>query len=264
MNTELAKTNGTSARTIESVLLQGDLRNLTPELKLSYYQKVCDTLGLNPYTQPFAYIVLNGKETLYAKRDATEQLRKIHGVSITILARELVEDLYIVTARATDKTGRSDESVGAVNLGGLKGDNRANAIMKAETKAKRRVTLSICGLGLLDETEVETIPGAHAPVTGPAATLPEVELGDGYKAQLEPPRTTIEPLENPWLHKMESGVRDKGKFLYQMDASKFASAQRAFLQERISEADYVNMLACLENPHLREAALEEISEAEGQ
>ena len=32
--------------------------------------------------------------------------------------------------------------------------------MKAETKAKRRATLSIVGLGLLDETETETIPGA--------------------------------------------------------------------------------------------------------
>ena len=33
--------------------------------------------------------------------------------------------------------------------------------MKAETKAKRRVTLSICGLGMLDETEVESIPDAR-------------------------------------------------------------------------------------------------------
>ena len=31
-------------------------------------------------------------------------------------------------------------------------------MMKAETKAKRRVTLSICGLGVLDETEVENVP----------------------------------------------------------------------------------------------------------
>jgi hypothetical protein len=36
--------------------------------------------------------------------------------------------------------------------------NFGNALMKAVTKAKRRVTLSICGLGMLDETEVETIP----------------------------------------------------------------------------------------------------------
>ena len=32
--------------------------------------------------------------------------------------------------------------------------------MKSETKAKRRVTLSLCGLGMLDETEIETIPSA--------------------------------------------------------------------------------------------------------
>ena len=32
--------------------------------------------------------------------------------------------------------------------------------MKAETKAKRRVTLSISGLGWTDETEIESIPNA--------------------------------------------------------------------------------------------------------
>ena len=38
-----------------------------------------------------------------------------------------------------------------------------NAKLKAITKAKRRVTLSICGLGFLDETEIETIPtGVHS------------------------------------------------------------------------------------------------------
>jgi hypothetical protein len=33
--------------------------------------------------------------------------------------------------------------------------------MKTVTKAKRRVTLSILGLGMLDESEAETIPGAR-------------------------------------------------------------------------------------------------------
>src|SRR5439155_4115860 len=32
--------------------------------------------------------------------------------------------------------------------------------MKAETKAKRRLTLSLCGLGMLDESEVEVPPTA--------------------------------------------------------------------------------------------------------
>jgi len=42
----------------------------------------------------------------------------------------------------------------------LQGESLANALMKAETKAKRRVTLSICGLGMLDETEIGSIPTA--------------------------------------------------------------------------------------------------------
>jgi len=50
--------------------------------------------------------------------------------------------------------------LGALSLKGLNAEDRANAIMKAETKAKRRVTLSICGLGFLDESEIENIPGA--------------------------------------------------------------------------------------------------------
>lgn len=145
---------------VEKVVVQGDLATLTPQERLSYYKQVCESVGLNPITRPFEYIKLNSKLTLYAKRDATDQLRSIKGISIKIAAREKVDDLYIVTAQATDKNGRVDESVGAVNLAGLKGEAAANAIMKAETKAKRRVTLSIAGLGFLDETEVTSIPNA--------------------------------------------------------------------------------------------------------
>lgn len=150
---------------VEQVLLKGDLRGLTPAQKVGYYNQVCQSLGLNPLTQPFAYIVLNGKEVLYAKRDAAEQLRKVHSISIDPagFTREVIEGIYIVTAPASMANGRTDVSTGAVSIEGLKGEARANAMMKAETKAKRRVTLSICGLGMLDETEVESIPNASAP-----------------------------------------------------------------------------------------------------
>jgi len=57
--------------------------------------------------------------------------------------------------------GRFTDSIGAVNITGLKGDNLANAMMKSETKAKRRATLDLLGLGILDETETETIPMAQ-------------------------------------------------------------------------------------------------------
>jgi hypothetical protein len=56
----------------------------------------------------------------------------------------------------------------------LKGDALANALMKAETKAKRRVTLSLAGLGWLDETEIASIPDVRIGEDAEAA-LPERE-----------------------------------------------------------------------------------------
>lgn len=154
------KDNGAEA--LEKVLLQGDLTSLSAPERILFYKQLCNSLGLNPLTKPLEYINLQGKLTLYAKRDCTDQLRKINGVSIAITSRERVGDCYIVTAKATDKTGRTDESIGSVLIldkegKELKGEGFSNAIMKAETKAKRRVTLSICGMGMLDETEVSSI-----------------------------------------------------------------------------------------------------------
>lgn len=179
------------AAAIERVLVQGDLSRLTEGQRLAYYKSLCESVGLNPLTQPFQYITLSGRLTLYARKDATDQLRKLHGVSIEKLEKDRIEDVYVVTAYAKDATGRTDSSTGAVHIGNLKGEGLANALMKAETKAKRRVTLSICGLGMLDETELETV-AHHAPrepivVTAPKE-LPQdgelriVEVGEQIKA----------------------------------------------------------------------------------
>ena len=149
--------NITIQNAIENALIKGDLSQLNPEQRLSYYKSVCESVGLNTLTKPFEYIQLNGKLTLYATRACTDQLRSVHKVSVKITAREKFDDIYIVTAQATNSEGRFDESTGAVNVSNLKGEALANAYLKAETKAKRRVTLSLCGLGLLDESEVETI-----------------------------------------------------------------------------------------------------------
>ena len=143
---------------VEQVLIQGDLAKLSPLERVTYYNAVCASLRLNPLTKPFDYLTLNGKLVLYARRDCTEQLRKRDGVSITAVTATRIEDVYVVTATASAQDGRTDTSTGVVPIKGLSGDNLANALMKAETKAKRRVTLSLCGLGLLDETELETIP----------------------------------------------------------------------------------------------------------
>jgi hypothetical protein len=165
------------AAIVERVLATGDLAKLSSADRVNYFNAICRSTGLNPLTQPLQYITLNGKLTLYVRRDGTDQLRKIHNVSIQIVSREHINDVYIVTARATLPEGRTDESIGAVSIGKLGGDLLCNAIMKAETKAKRRVTLSVCGLGFLDESEIETIPDVV--LHEPAAQIEEPKKPNG-------------------------------------------------------------------------------------
>lgn len=149
------------AAQIEQVVITGDLKSLQPAERVDYYNRVCQSVGLNPYTRPFEYITLNGKLTLYARRDAADQLRSLHGISLSKPNIDYKDDMVIVTVEAVDRQGRTDADLGAVNIKNLQGEARANAIMKAITKAKRRVTLSLAGLGWLDENEVDTIPNAQ-------------------------------------------------------------------------------------------------------
>ena len=159
-----------TANVLERVLVSGDLAGLTESQRLEYYRAVCESLGINPLTRPFEYLKLNGRLVLYATRAAADQLRAIHGISIVDARIERQDDLITVTVRGRTRDGREDVEVGVVSVAGLRGEALANAQMKALTKAKRRLTLSLAGLGWLDETETETIPDAQR-VSEPAPAL---------------------------------------------------------------------------------------------
>ncbi|MBL0320753.1 MAG: hypothetical protein IPP74_15870 [Alphaproteobacteria bacterium] len=58
------------------------------------------------------------------------------------------------------------------------------------TKAKRRLTLSLCGLGWLDETEVETIRDAR---------LANVKAETGEIIEIENPSPVNNTLWNHWI-----------------------------------------------------------------
>lgn len=176
---------------LERLMIEGDLGTMPPELRVRYYHALCQSLGLNPLTQPFEYIRLNGKLKLYAKKDATEQLRKLHGVSVSGMETQLIGEVYVVRATFTDRSGRTDQATGAVPVKGLTGDNLANAYLKAETKCKRRGTLSICGLGMLDETEIEAIPGAKVPEPG----FGPAPRKDPLAIAVAPPEVSADPTD---------------------------------------------------------------------
>src|SRR5678815_4375062 len=124
MSTEMATPDGL-AGVVEQVVVGGDLSKLTPRDRLNYYNAICKSVGLNPLTRPFDYLHLSGRLVLYAQRDATDQLRKIHQVSIVKLERETVDGVYAVTASASDHLGRVDSSIGAVPIENLKGEAKA-------------------------------------------------------------------------------------------------------------------------------------------
>ncbi|CAB4136509.1 hypothetical protein UFOVP1565_5 [uncultured Caudovirales phage] len=212
----------------DAVLIQGDLSTLSEDQRSAYYLKVCDSLGLNPHTQPFEYIPLGGKLKLYATRACSDQLRKLHGVSIQILSRELVEDIYTVTARAEDMTGRTDESCGVVSLKGLMGEARSNKIMCAETKAKRRVTLSICGLGWLDETEVEPQLQLQTRIAVPALAAPVVV--DEHK-----PMETFHDLCNAVEHAFPGTMQGMLKHYKVSSVDQLVEAQRIDAEKLIAK-----------------------------
>jgi len=161
--TELASIQETVAGVVESVLISGDLSKLNPKQRVDYYQNLCKSLNLNPLTRPFDYVTLKGKLTLYAKKDATDQIRRTLEISQKFLGKRFDKDtgIYEVEVESRLPSGRSDVAAAFLYIGSSKGEELANALMKCETKAKRRGTLAIAGLGFMDETEVSDVKDAR-------------------------------------------------------------------------------------------------------
>lgn len=188
------------ASVLEKVIMSGDLSALTSPERLLYYKAVCDSVGLNPFTKPFDYMELAGEGgakvlKLYPNKTCAEQLRDRDGIEITEQSDEVIEGIYLVRVKGKNKDGRLDTATGAVPLVEEDGEwktaasgkrylakngqlkplaplDKANAMMKAETKAKRRLTLSLAGLGLNPlhravAVDIEDLPSTLALVSHP-------------------------------------------------------------------------------------------------
>ena len=164
---------------VEHALMKNDYGRLSADDKVALYKRVCESLGLNPYTQPFGfYKQRDGSEKMYAQRNCADQLRSIHGVSLVEMREEFKDDIFSVIVTMQAKDGRRDIDRGDVFVAGLKGIDLANARMRAMTKAKRRCTLSLCGLGWLDESEVQDTPQIKANVIPVKSEPPVLSLRD--------------------------------------------------------------------------------------
>lgn len=189
MSKELVKEE-ISPEIINSLILTGDMSKLSPAQQTQYYTAVCKSVGINPITQPFAIITLQGKKTLYATKGCTQQLSDTRGISTEIKERKTADTVYIASCRATSKDGRFTDDDGVVSIVGLKGAELGNAMMKAVTKAKRRAVLALCGLGMPDETEVEDMIVQH-PASEATATAGKSRVEALVENQVEEAVTTL-------------------------------------------------------------------------
>lgn len=152
-----------SSATLEIVLGSGDLSRLTPQQRVEYYGAVCRSLGVNPLTRPFDFLRgEDGKIHLYPNATCAAQLRDRDGITITETRAEHLPELgvYQVHVRGRSASGREDAAIGVVPVVDkdgqpLRGRALANALMKADTIARRRLTLALAGLGWSDAEAVE-------------------------------------------------------------------------------------------------------------
>jgi hypothetical protein len=190
-----------------SIIIDGDLSRLHPSDKVLYYRGYCERLGLDPFTKPFDLLRLQGREVLYLTRSGAQQLNKMHGVSHQIISRELMAEpgIFQVIARATLPDGRFTESMSAVSIANLKGEQYCNALMKAETKAKRRSTLDLLGLGILSEEEAVPLPGERVEIAPPSTPDPievyaekepfNIDIAKAVVLQYDEPDAIVEVLK---------------------------------------------------------------------
>lgn len=180
MTSELA-TENVNVDKIHEIVFNNNFQGMTKEQRLFYVNKLCEHLGLNPLLAPFQFIELGaGREkklTLYATKGCAEQLRFNSNVSTRIIEEKEENDMYMVKVEGSLPNGRVDQSIAYLPLVAperiwdnatnrykttgkivrLSHADLANAKMKCETKAKRRVTFSLCGVPFMDDIDVENI-----------------------------------------------------------------------------------------------------------
>lgn len=182
----------------ENFILKDDLKGLSGPEKTKFYLDLCSHLGLSPITKPFGIYDFQGKEVLYIKADAFDQLCAKQKVSRRIVQQQVAtangiinqdfvtmgdgnDQTYLVKVEASITV--DGEKVFAEDIAEVpvkeekfewtgwgndrkkvsKGMHRnTNALMKAITKAYRRAAKKLISVGsVLLEDDLETSTNAR-------------------------------------------------------------------------------------------------------
>ena len=158
--------SGDDATIFEEVSMLGIFNSLTKPQRVGYIRLMCYRLGIKSEFQPFFWMTdkKTGNITLGRRKSCYEMLGQLKDISVSMLKEELPGDgTYGVWARATTPNGRFVDNCGWISLEGKLALDLQNAKMAAFTKASNRAVGALCGLGMLDETEVNGIAVVEGP-----------------------------------------------------------------------------------------------------
>jgi hypothetical protein len=173
---------------LNHVLGSGNLAALSNTERVGHYLRLCRSLGLNPLSRPFDWIEFDGKLALYPNQSCAAQLRRQHQIRIEVTRREPVGEMFVVEVKGTTPDGREDfasKYVPLLDVRGnrLAGQHYANALMKAETGAKRRLTFSMVGLAVPPDPEEATVGWKPVIVDGSGMILRHPSPEQRYLAE---------------------------------------------------------------------------------
>lgn len=160
-----------------------DLERLSEEQRQEYYLAACEYMQVPPELNVLAFHWMDHGDgarnlVLYAKKGATDIIRKNLGISVIDLKKEVGNGEVTWVAKGQNKEGRTEMSSGSKSVEGLRGRELESAVMWAQTKALRRMTLQFVGGGILDETEIaepSTVNISHAPNLAKIAAQPTIQ-----------------------------------------------------------------------------------------
>lgn len=145
-----------------------NLDSLTKEQIDQYLRDISEHLGIDPDLNAFDVIRMDSRLQVYARRGTTDMLRESMGIEVSSI--DLLDIPGSATFRATGRKAhvsapnptRQEIAIGSCAIAGLTGQKLSDAIMTAETRAGRRLTLKFTGLGILDVSEVPTAGNSAA------------------------------------------------------------------------------------------------------
>ncbi len=153
-------------------LRTGDVIHFNDEEKLQIMHMICKRLGVDPISRPLELLKLPGtdkmpaREIWYLSATGCELIAGIWKMSFRIKEKGIEKDegvaYYVIEGKIPD-TDRVDEATAYVECGTRLtngevklwfGTQMANARMKAETKARRRLIRRLTGLDFIDEDDI--------------------------------------------------------------------------------------------------------------